>query len=392
MKIFLSPSNLHDDLSGLYFIEYDIDSTGVVKVHPTEELILPNLAEGPHEVIVRIFDRCLNFAEASVSFIIDRRSPNIIDFGPNGISVHLRSNVFMEFDETIDHSSFSFSMDMNGTISWDGNRFIFNPYIDMNPGTLYQVEVFAKDLAGNGPILKRWYFTTTDMGTVIGHVLDRNGIPISGLQVEVDGEPIVQTNGYGHFSMDVQMGERKVSISGPSIKNMEVEVFVMADSTSDLGILKAKDPTDQDQFRIGPFILILLLVIILILSIILVIVIKRRRDSRFVFFIDDEKPYGGGMRNEDQFEDFWVDLGGEVLTDHYQVLGVPRSSNQQELKKAYRMMAGRYHPDRVLLDGEMGEEELSDMMSLLNEAKEVLLNPVRRNMYDAWLHDRELEM
>ncbi len=384
--------DLNDELSGIFFLEYDIDSTGEVKVQAAVELILPYLAEGPHEVVVRLFDRCLNSAETSINFIIDRTSPNIGDFGPQGTAVHLNSNVFIVFNETIDYSDFRFSIDMNGTSSWDGNRFIFNPYIDMTPGNMYQVEVHVKDLAGNGPISRRWYFTTTDRGTVIGHVIDRNGIPISGLQVEVDGEPITQTDGYGHFSMDVQMGERKITISGPSITKIDVEVFVMADSTSDLGVLEPKNPSNDNRIQMGTLLIGSVIVLIIMLLAILVIVIKKRRDSRFVFFIDDERPHKGGSGDDDQFEEFWIDLGGEVLTDHYQVIGVPRSSNQQELKKAYRMMAGKYHPDRALIGGEMGEEELSDMMALLNEAKEVLLNPVRRNMYDAWLHDRELEM
>jgi len=38
----------------------------------------------------------------------------------------------------------------------------------------------------------------------------------------------------------------------------------------------------------------------------------------------------------------------------------------------------------------MSSEEMEMMMAQINEAKEVLLNPLRRMYYDAWLHDREM--
>lgn len=60
--------------------------------------------------------------------------------------------------------------------------------------------------------------------------------------------------------------------------------------------------------------------------------------------------------------------------DYYKILGVSEKSGSDEIKKAYRNLAFRYHPDRST-----GNEE---MMKEINEAYAVLSNPVKRNEYD----------
>jgi DnaJ-domain-containing protein 1 len=215
---------------------------------------------------------------------------------------------------------------------------------------------------------------------------------MKGLQVEVEGEPITFTDGYGRFSLDSGMGQKILTITGPSIEKIEIDIFVMADSVRNLGTITG-EPRRENDSESGFLIIVVLVILVILLSAIAVVVYRKRRESRFEFYVDDDAPRGrSGGGGDDDFEEFWIDFGGEIMTDHYQVLGIPRNSNHQEIKKAYRMMASRYHPDRALLDGDMSQAELADMMSLVNDAKEVLLNPLRRNMYDAWLHDRELEM
>ncbi len=63
--------------------------------------------------------------------------------------------------------------------------------------------------------------------------------------------------------------------------------------------------------------------------------------------------------------------------DYYQILGVPRTATEKEIKKAYRKLARQYHPDANPNDPN-AEEKFKE----INEAYEVLSDPEKRKKYD----------
>ncbi|HTP58418.1 MAG TPA: DnaJ C-terminal domain-containing protein [Spirochaetia bacterium] len=69
--------------------------------------------------------------------------------------------------------------------------------------------------------------------------------------------------------------------------------------------------------------------------------------------------------------------------DYYEILGVKKNATQEELKKAYRELALRYHPDRVSADK---KKEAEDTFKEISEAYAVLSDPQKRALYDQYGH------
>lgn len=63
--------------------------------------------------------------------------------------------------------------------------------------------------------------------------------------------------------------------------------------------------------------------------------------------------------------------------DYYQILGVPRTASDADIKKAFRKLAREHHPD-VAKDKKAAEEKFKE----INEANEVLSDPEKRKKYD----------
>lgn len=68
---------------------------------------------------------------------------------------------------------------------------------------------------------------------------------------------------------------------------------------------------------------------------------------------------------------------GLPMKDYYQILGVPRGSSEDEIKKAYRRLAKQYHPDV-----NKGDKQAEERFKEISEAYNVLSDPDQRKKYD----------
>ena len=68
--------------------------------------------------------------------------------------------------------------------------------------------------------------------------------------------------------------------------------------------------------------------------------------------------------------------------DCYEVLGVGRDATEKEVKKAYKRLAMKYHPDRT-----KGDDALEEKFKEVKEAYEILSDPQKKAAFDQYGHD-----
>jgi len=69
--------------------------------------------------------------------------------------------------------------------------------------------------------------------------------------------------------------------------------------------------------------------------------------------------------------------------DYYKILGISKTADEGEIKKAYRKMAMEHHPDR-----NQGDSEAETKFKEVSEAYNTLSDPGKRQTYDTYGHNR----
>src|SRR3954471_15768433 len=70
-------------------------------------------------------------------------------------------------------------------------------------------------------------------------------------------------------------------------------------------------------------------------------------------------------------------MAGTPKHEYYETLGVPRAADADEIRKAYRKLARKHHPDL-----NPGDKSAEDRFKNVQEAYDVLSEPKKRQMYD----------
>jgi curved DNA-binding protein len=109
--------------------------------------------------------------------------------------------------------------------------------------------------------------------------------------------------------------------------------------------------------------------------------------------------YGKWLFN--RFNNEWVSLHRENISrlfqrkfmdfiDYYKILGVSKTASEDDIKKAFRKLARKHHPDL-----NPDDKEANELFQQINEAYEVLSDPEKRKKYDKygkdWQHGAEYE-
>jgi len=68
-----------------------------------------------------------------------------------------------------------------------------------------------------------------------------------------------------------------------------------------------------------------------------------------------------------------------MAEEYYSILGISKTASTAEIKKAYRKLALKYHPDKT-----QGNKALEDKFKKISEAYAVLSDPKKKNQYDTY--------
>jgi hypothetical protein len=147
------------------------------------------------------------------------------------------------------------------------------PQYTFSSSGAYQITLKVRDFAGNSHEAKTWVNVTavTGVGTISGVVLDKNGDPVEGALVYVDGNPSLEdtTDSAGRYTIeDVPIGQRTITVVKDGYVRDSIDVDVEADQTANpppIALAKKSTEEESPMALIGILIAIIAIVIVLLL-------------------------------------------------------------------------------------------------------------------------------
>lgn len=273
-----------DAHSGVASVRYRLNEGPWTAVASAEPLVLV-LEDGTWNVELQAADEVGRTATASVAFQVDATAPTVVEHAPVGANVHPNASLSVSFSEAMSWATIEVD-GVEGDLSWNGAVLTFDPEGPLEAGRTYLAAVTGEDMAGNG-LFHSWSFTVTTNATIIGWVLDLDGMPVENATVVLDGGAAeTTTNASGGFSFEVPAGRHTVTVVVPGHDPVT--------STVDLGPGETTGPNPPSYqviilpasaLDLTPFIVLLLMVAIMVIA---YVIATRRRPE------ENEKDREGG--------------------------------------------------------------------------------------------------
>lgn len=155
-------------------------------------------------------------------------------------------------------------------------------------------------------------------------------------------------------------------------------ISLVPGNNADLGnmILLKKESDGNNYSGILIFLLMILILIVISASIVFFVLRKKKRGLEYSDMSAMKEIMSGfGIRRSPK----------EI--NCYQILGVSRKATDWEIKKAYRNLAGIYHPDKNT--NGTTQADFDERIREINTAKTILLDPEKREVHDRMLNHFE---
>ena len=265
--------------SGLKGYQIKLDTNKWKDMGLSTSYTYEGVGEGEHSIEVKAIDNAGNQAQAVVRVTVDKTPPLVEEHSPSGSNVAVETSITVKFYEEMDEDRTYISIPgVPGTTTWLGATATFNPNIDLGYGTNYEVRVTGEDVAGNTLEPYTFTFTTTNIGTISGKALDKDGEPMANARVYTDTGESTTTDSNGNFKLNVPAGFYTVTISKVGYEDQKIDVTVSAGGMEDTGEVKVLDTEEEVPFYETEMCMMLALVLIIVVIVVAIAMrMKRKR-------------------------------------------------------------------------------------------------------------------
>ncbi len=206
------------------------------------------LDQGNHTLRIVAVDGVGRTSDMTVDFHIDSIKPTAVILTPVGSGDRPPGYIEVLFSEEMDQDTVRVWINgAPGIINWlHGNWLKIWPQRDLEFGSTYLVQISGGDLSGNYLENTSLRFSTSNMGTLKGRVVDANGNPIPNCLIYI-GERTATSDLNGDFNLSLPSGTYTVIFTKPGFEDRSMEVEI---KMGEVRILSGVDLVLQNEGNI----------------------------------------------------------------------------------------------------------------------------------------------